>query len=96
MYTVDELVPFMPSIWTCSLLRVSFPSAKQLYMPSPEDFRKNLHLSMGQSTAEDIVPSEALRVMGAVTATDIEKVLLTSPIGAKDCVLRSICSSVAG
>lgn len=47
-------------------------------MPTPEDFRKNLHLSMGQSTTEDKVPSEALRVMGAVTATDIEKVLLTS------------------
>lgn len=86
----------MPSSWTCSLLRVSFPSAKQLCVPTPEDFRKNLHLSMGQSTTEDAVPSEALRVMGAVTATDIEKVLLTSPIGATDCVLRSICSSVAG
>ena len=34
---------------------------------------------MGQSTTEDAVPSEALRVMGAVRATDIEKVLLTSP-----------------
>ena len=54
----------MPGFWTCSLLRVSFPSAKQLCMPTPEDFRKNLHLSMGQSTTEDAVPSEALRVMG--------------------------------
>lgn len=69
----------MPGIWICSLLRVSFPSAKQLYVPTPEDFRKNLHLSMGQSITEHAVPSEALRVMGAVRATDIEKVLLTSP-----------------
>ena len=36
----------------------------------PEDFGKNLHPSMGQSTTEDAVPSEALRRMGAVTATD--------------------------